>query len=135
MQSKMRGVFVLGLMGLCLALGWSEPGNAGTAVLTWDPYAAPADFKEFRFYRANQNCSAAGPLQPLAATLPKPASGPLPTSYTDTTVPNIDGTVCYEQTSVDTAGNESLRSNRASKVVNLDPPPVPQNLQVQSVSQ
>lgn len=124
------------LLVLCIgAIGWSGTVQAGTAVLTWDAYTPPSDFAAFRFYRANQNCTAQGPLQPLAATLTKPASGPLPTSYTDATVPNIDGTVCYEMTAVDTAGNESLRSNRAAKVVNLDPPPVPQNLQVQSVSQ
>lgn len=103
--------------------------------LTWDAYTPPADFRDLRVSRGTVDCAAQGPLQPLVlngtpATIVKPATGAFPTSFTDPTTPQIDGTVCYELAAFDTAGNFST-SNRASKVLNLNPPPAVQNLRVQ----
>lgn len=112
-----------------LWLGAVSIVEAGTANLTWTANTE-ADLAGYKLYRGNGVC-APGPLQPLGAgaLIPKPA-----TSFTDTTVPNFDGTLCYELTAVDTAGNESPRSIRASKVVNLIPPSAPLDLQLVTVT-
>lgn len=58
----------------------------------------------------------------------------MPTTFTDPTVPNIDGTICYEITAFDTTGNESVpRSNRAIKVISLLPPQAPLHLTIPTV--
>ena len=111
---------------------------AGSAELAWDPYTPPADFKEFRVYRGTMSCNVQGPLAPLvinnmAVVLPKPASGPVPTGFLDTTVPNIEGDVCYEVSAADNTGNEG-RSNRATKRVDFIPPQAPTGLTVKNVT-
>lgn len=121
----MKAVWIsLSLVLVCA--GWAE---AGSANLTWTANTE-SDLAGYKLYRGNGVC-APGPLQPLGtgALIPKPA-----TSFTDTTVPNFDGTLCYELTAVDLAGNESPRSVRASKVVNLVPPAAPLDLQIVTVT-
>jgi hypothetical protein len=127
-------------MFYALVLGYSGLAHAASATLVWDapgPAQLPADFKDVQIYRALQTCTAAGPFAPLIVNgnpvvFTKPASGPFPTTYTDTTVPAIDGQICYVLRSSDVGGNFSA-SNVAVKVINLDPPAAFQNLQVPTV--
>ena len=128
--------YVLALLFLLV----TSPVYAATAVLIWDPLTPaqlPVDFKEIQVFRALQTCTAAGPFAPLMVagvpvTILKPATGAFPTTYTDNTVPAIDGQVCYLLRSVDTADNFE-ESNIAVKVLNLNPPAALTGLQVQSV--
>lgn len=125
-RSKNSGCAAGVLLAVLLGCGIVE---AASVTLTWDPLGAaqlPPDFKEIEVDRAVQSCTAQGPFQPLLingtrVTITKPATGSFPTTFTDTTVPNIDGPICYQLRSIDTVGNFSL-SNVASKVLNLDPP-------------
>lgn len=133
--------FLLGLAVLVLSCAWNEQGNAASATLTWDapgPAQLPPDFKEMQIYRSLNACTVAGPFAPLMVNgapviLTKPTTGAFPTTYVDTTVPAIDGQICYVIHSVDTSGNFSV-SNIGVKAVNLDPPVAFQNLQVPSVT-
>lgn len=125
------------LLALVLILAFAFPclSEAASRTLTWDAYTAPSDFKEFRVFRALQNCTAQGPLAPLVinsapVVISKPTTGPMPTSFVDTTVPAMDGTICYELTSVDLTGNDA-RSNRTSLVVDTNPPPAVTGLKAQ----
>ena len=131
----------LAVVGAIIAGLWSLPVMAEAqtvqppTTLTWNAYIPPADFRDIEVRRGTLDCAAPGPLPPLilngsTAKILKPASGPFPTSFVDPTTPQIDGTVCYELTAFDTAGNFAT-SNRASKVLNLNPPPAVQGLQVQ----
>jgi hypothetical protein len=102
--------------------------HAASATLTWTPNTE-ADLAGYKVYRGNGVC-AVGPLQPLvvsgtAVSVLAPAS-----TYVDTTVPTFDGSLCYELTAFDTAGNESTHSVRATKTVNLIPPVAPVGLSV-----
>lgn len=101
---------------------------AASALLTWTPNM-DSDLAGYKVYRGNGVC-AIGPLQPLVVGgVAVSVLAPL-ASYTDSTVPTFDGSLCYEITAFDTAGNESLRSNRATKAVNLVPPVVPMGLTI-----
>lgn len=100
-----------------------------TATLTWNANTE-ADLAGYRIYRATQSCSAQGPLAPLLDSAGTPVSVGLVTTYTDSTVPSVDGEVCYEITAFDVGGLESARSNRATKVVNVNPPSPPTGLTV-----
>jgi len=101
---------------------------AASALLTWTPNT-DSDLAGYKVYRGNGVC-AIGPLQPLVVGgVAVSVLAPL-ASYTDSTVPTFDGSLCYEITAFDTAGNESLRSNRATKAVNLVPPVVPMGLTI-----
>lgn len=125
-KQRKWGSLVLTILLLLGYAGWAE---AGTANLTWTANTEP-DLAGYKLYRGNGVC-AVGPLQPLVGgvLIPKPAI-----SFSDTTVPNFDGNLCYELTAVDTAGNESPHSIRASKVVNLVPPAAPLDLQLVTVT-
>jgi hypothetical protein len=107
--------------------------NAASATLTWTANTE-TDLAGYKVYRGNGVC-AVGPLAPLldasgvAVSVAAPA-----TTYMDKTVPVFDGELCYEITAYDTAGNESGRSNRATKTVNLVPPVSPTGLVITTVT-
>ena len=124
----MKRQLLMGLL-ICSILACAGWASAGTANLTWTANTE-ADLAGYKLYRGNGVC-AVGPLQPLGtgALIAAPA-----TSFTDTTVPTFDGSLCYELTAVDTAGNESPRSIRATKAVNLVPPIAPTGLTITSVT-
>lgn len=116
------------LLAIALMVSMSGMLYAASATLTWTPNTE-TDLAGYKVYRGNGVC-AIGPLQPLvvggvAVSVVSPAS-----TYTDTTVPIFDGSLCYEITAFDTTGNESLRSNRVTKTVNLVPPIPPTGLGV-----
>lgn len=140
MQTRLQHILTAAVMAIVLCPSIPMAADAASLTLVWDPYTPPADFKEFRFYRANQACTVLGPLPPLMiagapAKLGKNASGVLPGSFVDPTVPLIDGPVCYEMDAIDTSGNVSTtRSNRAEKVLNLLPPLAPAGLTVTTVT-
>ena len=114
---------VLGCLSLLLlSAGVSMPVYAADAILTWTANTE-ADLAGYKLYRANQNCTAQGPLA-LLAQVGKVAT------YSDLNLPPLDGTMCWEITAFDTSGNESLRSNRVSKVLNTLPPVAPAGLNV-----
>jgi hypothetical protein len=105
---------------------------AASATLTWTPNTE-TDLAGYKVYRGNGVC-AIGPLQPLvvngtAVTVAAPTA-----SYTDNTVPVFDGQLCYEVTAYDLAGNESPRSVRATRQVNLIPPVAPVGLTIGTVA-
>lgn len=102
---------------------------AATATLTWNANTE-SDLAGYKIYRATQSCSAQGPLAPLLDGNGQPISVGKVTTYTDTTVPNVDGEVCYEITAFDLGGLESERSNRATKILNINPPTAPTGLSV-----
>jgi hypothetical protein len=90
--------------------------------LTWTANTE-ADLAGYKFYHAAGTCPA-GPLPPLLVngqhvTLPKTA-----TQYQHIG-PAVSGQWCYELTAFDTSGNESARSNRASKTMDLTAPAAP----------
>jgi hypothetical protein len=110
---------------------------AAEANLTWDSNTE-TDLAGYKVYRGNAagGVCPIGPLQPLmingtAVSVPKSATAT--TTYTDTTVPVFDGQLCYELTAYDTSGNESTRSTRGVKSVNLVPPQAPKNLLIGNV--
>lgn len=115
---------IIVLVFMCM----STTSYAASATLSWTGNTE-SDLKGYKVYRGNGECTT-GPLKPLMiggvhVEIAKPA-----TTYTDTTVPVFDGMLCYEITAIDTSGNESPRSNRATKAVNLVPPQAPAGLAV-----
>ena len=100
---------------------------AGSVTLTWTANTE-SDLAGYKVYRGNGVCSV-GPLSPLMVS-GNPVSLGKVTTYTDTTVPSFDGDLCYELTAFDTSSNESLHSNRVTKVINTIPPVPPLGLTV-----
>jgi fibronectin type 3 domain-containing protein len=90
-----------------------------SAILTWNANTE-LDLASYRIYRK----VGAAPFT-LLATVPKPA-----TTYTDSSLPLIDGDITYDLTAVDTTGNESAHSVSVTKTVNLVPPVAPTGLVV-----
>jgi hypothetical protein len=88
------------------------------AVLTWNANTE-ADLAGYEVWRG---LGTAAPT--LLVTLGKV------TTYTDTTVPDVDQTVTYALKAFDTAGNRSPISVPVSKVVNAVPPQAPTGLSV-----
>jgi hypothetical protein len=118
------------LIGILFVLSLLCTGQvfAASATLTWTPNTE-ADLEGYKIYRGTGACTT-GPLQPLMVNGTHVQVGKVAT-YTDTTIPQLDGTmVCYEITAFDTAQNESPRSNRASKVINVIPPLAPVGLTI-----
>ena len=100
---------------------------AGSATLTWTANTE-SDLAGYKVYRGNGVCSV-GPLSPLMVSGNPVTLGKV-TTYIDTTVPSFDGDLCYEITAFDTSNNESLHSNRVTKVINVIPPVPPLGLTV-----
>jgi len=111
------------LLGWCCETGW-----AADAVLTWTANTE-TDLAGYKLYRANQSCTASGPLAPLMVN-GAPAQVGKVNSFTDTNLSPFDGTLCWEISAFDLSGNESGRSNRVSKVLNTLPPLAPLGLGV-----
>jgi hypothetical protein len=131
-----RWLLVVGLALSAVFLS-VQLSRAAEATLTWDSNTE-TDLAKYNIYRGNASGGVCpiGPLQPLmingsAVSVLKGTGTSM--TYVDTTVPVFDGQLCYELTAVDTSNNESTRSTRGVKSVNLVPPQAPRNLQIPSV--
>jgi hypothetical protein len=120
MLTQRVGILVL-LSGIVFA-GWAE---AATVTLSVSPNTE-SDWASDKLYRAPGACATPGAVAEVV-TSPKGAT----VSFVDTVT--ADGVYCYVATAVDTAGNESLFSNKAEATVNLNPPAPPSGLGVVSV--
>ena len=118
-----RSICVVG--GLLVGLLPCPSVEAATVTLSVNTNTEP-DWAKDKLYRAPGACTTPGPFATVRDVL-KPAVS----SFTDTVT--TDGTYCYKITAVDTAGNESLFSNTAETVVNVNPPVAPVGLSVLSV--
>ncbi len=103
-----------------------------TANLTWIANTED-DLAGYRVYRGTSKATCddlTTPLPPLMATPDtQVVIGVTPTpAYSDSTIPKVDGSVCYEVTAFDVAQNESPRSNRAVGSINANPPSAPRSL-------
>lgn len=128
----MKQLLVVGLLTALLVMGLAGgTAFAGSADLSWTANTE-TDLAGYKVYRGNGVC-AIGPLQPLLNASGVPVSLGKVTTFTDATVPVFDGSLCYEITAVDVAGNESAHSNRATKAVNLVPPVPPLGLVIVDV--
>lgn len=95
-------------------------GESGKAQVTWSMHPAP-DLAGYHLYRAPR-------LEAEFKRITEDRLGPLETSYLDTAVVGRT-TYHYRVTAIDSAGNESERSNAAmAQVVDHEPPPSPTNL-------
>lgn len=106
---------------------------AASADLAWEANTE-SDLAGYNIYRGNGACPV-GPLQPLMVGGVQASVSAPSTGYTDSTVPVFDGELCYELTAFDTSGNESLRSVRATTMVNLVPPVAPMGMTIGAVRQ
>lgn len=120
-------IVIVALLFMTAGVGHAQTGTTSLK-LQWDK-GTETDLEAYKIFRGTLDCTAQGPLQPLLDTFGSPVTVPATlNTYTDNSVPLIDGSVCYEITVYDTAKNESGRSNRATKVLNLNPPLAPRNL-------
>ena len=103
-------------------------GFASDATLTWNANTE-TDLQGYKVYFAPQGCTVQGPLGPLVVSGSPVVLGKVVT-YKHVGLPVIDGTLCWEITAFDTAGNESLHSQRVSMNVNTVPPVAPNGLSV-----
>ena len=133
----MKRWLLVGALALSTLVMSYQLSHAAEATLTWDQNTE-TDLAKYNIYRGNASGGTCpiGPLQPLmingTAVSVLKGTGPSMT-YVDTTVPVFDGQLCYELTAVDTSNNESTRSTRGVKSVNLVPPQAPKNLQIPNV--
>lgn len=97
---------------------------AATVNLSWNANTE-ADLAGYKLYRAPGACTNPGAFATVG-TFGKVVTG--------SNVVTGDGTYCYKLTATDTANNESLFSNTAEAVVNVDPTSAPTGLAVQSVT-
>lgn len=124
---KLSGLLLLALIGCPVLV------DAGTITLGWEVFDEYANFKEFRVYRGNpSNCHLLAPLPALLNAQGTPVIIPrsvapavTPRLYIDTQVPDTTQTVCYEMTSVNTLGQESMRSKR-KMLLYLNTIPIPE---------
>jgi len=112
---------------------WASGARAADAVLTWTPNTE-ADLAGYRVYFGTGVTTCANLVTELSPLLVAGAPVQLGkvATYTHVALPNLDTTMCWELTAIDTAvpPNESLRSVRVSKVLNLLPPIPPGGLGV-----
>lgn len=121
-------IMLLVLVGVLML---PDMSSAASATLTWNANTEQ-DLAGYKIYRGNGVCSQ-GPLQPLIVNGSHVTVTGSITTYTDNTVPMFDGELCYELTAFDVSNNESVRSSRATKVVNLIPPVAPTGLVIGNV--
>ena len=105
----------------------SVSAEAATVNLSWNANTeADLALIPYRFYQAPGTCLVPGAFATVG-TAAKAAT-------TATVTVATDGTYCFRMTATDTAGNESLFSNTAEAVVNVNPPLAPANFRVLSVT-
>lgn len=90
-------------------------------LLTWTANTE-ADLAGYKIWRS----ISAGPLALLTSV------GKV-TSYTDNALPNVDTTLGYALSAIDTVGNESAKCPIVTTMVNANPPAVPVGLTVADV--
>jgi len=116
------------LIAISFLLIYSTPVLAMDAVLTWTSNTE-TDLAGYNIYRGIGTCPTSL-LQPLLTPKGIPVTLDKVTTFSDLNIPVMDGNLCYEVTAIDTAGNESLHSNRVVKVINQIPPIAPTGLDV-----
>lgn len=99
---------------------FGSPADAATVKLAADPNTE-ADWASDNLYRAPGQCANPGAFAKVGSVLKG-----VTVAFVDT-VP-ADGDYCYAATAVDTAGNESVQSNKVGVTVNVNPPGAPANL-------
>lgn len=126
---KCGAIFAAVSLWLCAGL-FAIPAFAGSVSLEWTnpiPTTDQGTATGNRVYRSTDTVACDNVTTPLPMLLQTLTTAPASATYTDTSVPNVNGKVCYEITAYN-AGGESGRSNRVSAVTTVNPPPAPTGL-------